>query len=45
MRNVYRLGNHLVFVTPNRTALVIDANNGEETMSDAAINALFEAKK
>jgi len=41
MRDVFRLGNHLVWVSPSRTALVIDTNSGEEEMTDAAIAALF----
>ena len=45
LRQVFRMGNHLVWVTPNRTALVIDANSGVETMTDAEIDALFVAKK
>src|SRR5262249_3370271 len=34
-------GNHLVWVTPSRTALIIDTTTGAETLSDAAIDALF----
>jgi Ca-activated chloride channel family protein len=45
VRNVFSLGNHLVWVTPSGTALVIDAGNGAETMPDADIDALFVAKK
>jgi len=41
MRDVFRLGNHLVWVSPSRTALVIDTNSGEEEMTDAAIASLF----
>jgi Ca-activated chloride channel homolog len=43
MRNVFRLGNHLVWVTPSNTALIIDLNDGREEMSDADIDRLFEA--
>ena len=32
MKDVYRLGNHLVFVTPSQTALVIDANDGKDKL-------------
>lgn len=45
MKDVYRLGNHLVWITPNRTALVIDQNDGKEELVDAAIDALFVATK
>ena len=45
MVEVFRLGNHLVWVAPNGTALVIDANHGTETLRDGAIERLFIAKK
>jgi Ca-activated chloride channel family protein len=45
IREVYRLGNHLLWVTPNRSALVIDAAEGKEELSDAEIDALFVVKK
>jgi hypothetical protein len=44
-RAVLRLGNHLVWVTPSGSALAIDTTTGAETMTDAAIDALFVAKK
>ena len=40
-----RLGNHLVWVTPNGTALVIDTSDGKEKLSDEEIDKLFVAKK
>ena len=43
VKDVYRLGNHLVWVTPSNSALVIDASNGVEQLSDADINRLFVA--
>ena len=43
MRDVFRLGNHLVWVTPSNTALLIDLNDGREEMSDADIDRLFKA--
>jgi hypothetical protein len=43
MREVFRLGNRVVWVTPSRTALVIDTANGKETLTDAEIDALFVA--
>jgi Ca-activated chloride channel homolog len=44
-RQAFQLGNHLVWVTPSNTALVIDAANGVEQMSDADIDRLFVAVK
>jgi Ca-activated chloride channel family protein len=45
VKDVFRLGNHLVWVTPSGAALVIDANDGKDKMSDEDINKLFVAKK
>jgi Ca-activated chloride channel homolog len=45
MKDVYRLGNHLVWMAPNGTALVIDTSEGKEKLDDEAINKLFVAKK
>jgi Ca-activated chloride channel family protein len=45
VRQVYQLGNHLVWVTPSNTALVIDASNGSSEMNDADIDRLFVAAK
>jgi Ca-activated chloride channel family protein len=45
VKDVYRLGNHVVWVTPSGTALVIDTNDGKETLKDAEINKLFAASK
>ena len=45
IKDVLTLGNHLVWVAPNGTALIIDAGDGKETLSDAEIDALFVAKK
>src|SRR5262249_14891242 len=41
VKDVYRLGNHVVWVTPSGTALVIDTHHGKETMTDAEIDKLF----
>ena len=41
MREVFSLGNHLVWVTPSGKALVIDTTDGVATLEDAAIDALF----
>jgi Ca-activated chloride channel family protein len=45
MKDVFRLGNYVVFVCPNGEALVIDANDGQEQLSDEEIERLFVAKK
>jgi Ca-activated chloride channel family protein len=45
VKDVFRMGNHLVWVMPSGVALVIDANNGAETLRDAAIERLFLTKK
>ncbi len=45
VKDVYRLGNHLVWVTPSGTALVVDCSTGTEKMSDAEIDKLFVSAK
>lgn len=45
MKDVYRLGNHTVWVTPSGTALVIDTTEGAEKLSSEEIDRLFVAKK
>jgi Ca-activated chloride channel family protein len=45
IKDVYRLGNYLLWVTPNNTALVIDTTEGKEELTDAEIDQLFAAKK
>lgn len=42
MKDVFRLGNYLVWVTPSGVALVVDQHNGMETLSDGEIDALFQ---
>jgi Ca-activated chloride channel family protein len=44
LKTVFQLGNHLVWVTPSGTALIIDTK-GQEKLSDAEIDKLFVAKK
>ena len=44
LREVFRLGNCLVWVTPSGTALVIDPSKGQEKLSDATIAELFSKK-
>lgn len=43
MKRVFQLGNYVVWVTPSGKALVIDANNGKDKLTDAEIKALFTA--
>jgi Ca-activated chloride channel homolog len=45
VKDVFQLGNHLVWVTPSKTALIIDTSTGKEELSDAEIDELFAAKK
>ena len=45
MKDVFRLGNHLVWVTPSGTALIIDTSEGKEKLNDEEINKLFVARK
>jgi Ca-activated chloride channel homolog len=45
VKDVYQLGNHVVWVTPSGTVLVIDTNDGKEKLSDEEIDKLFAAKK
>ncbi len=45
IKDVYQLGNHLVWVTPSGDALVIDANDGKEKLTDAEIDKLFVSVK
>jgi Ca-activated chloride channel family protein len=45
MKDVFRLGNHLVWIAPSGTALVIDAGHGKERLTDEEIDALFAPAK
>jgi Ca-activated chloride channel family protein len=45
VKDVFRLGNHVVWVAPNGTALVIDTNDGKEKLSDEEIDKLFVVAK
>lgn len=45
MKDVFRLGNFLVYVTPSKVALVIDTNDGKDSLSDEEIEKLFVAAK
>ncbi|AWM38082.1 von Willebrand factor type A domain protein [Gemmata obscuriglobus] len=44
MKDVFLLGNHLVWVTPSGTALVVDLSEGQEKIEDNEIDALFVGK-
>jgi len=45
LKDVFRVGNHMVWIAPSGTALIIDADSGVEKIEDAEIDALFAAKK
>jgi Ca-activated chloride channel family protein len=45
VKDVFRLGNHVLWVTPSRTALVIDTSEGKDEITDTDIAELFAAKK
>ena len=45
LKDVFRLGNRLVWVTPSGTALIVDSGSGQDKLSDAEIDALFAMKK
>jgi Ca-activated chloride channel family protein len=45
MKDVFRMGNFLVWITPSGKALVIDLNHGKEKLTNKEIEALFVAKK
>jgi Ca-activated chloride channel family protein len=45
MKEVFRLGNRLVWVTPSQTALVIDTAGGLEQLGDDEIDRLFVARR
>ena len=45
MKNIFRISNHMVWVTPSGAALVLDTTAGQETMTDAEIDQLFVAMK
>ena len=43
MKDVFCLGNHLVWIAPSGQALVIDAGTGQEKLADEEIDKLFAA--
>jgi Ca-activated chloride channel family protein len=44
VKEVFQLGNYLVWLTPSGTALVLDMNDGKDKLSDAEIDKLFASK-
>ncbi len=45
IKDVFLLGNYVVWVTPSNEVLVIDGQHGKEELTDQEIDALFVAKK
>jgi Ca-activated chloride channel family protein len=45
LKEVFRMGHHLVWVTPSGTALVLDTIGGKESLTDDEIASLFTVKK
>jgi Ca-activated chloride channel homolog len=45
LKEVFRMGNHLVWVTPSGTALLLDTCDGKEALTDDEIASLFTVKK
>jgi hypothetical protein len=45
LKEVFQLGNALVWLTPSGKALVVDPGSGVDKLTDAEIDALFTAKK
>jgi Ca-activated chloride channel homolog len=45
LKDVLRLGNRLVWMTPSGTALVVDPDDGKDKLPDADIDRLFAVKK
>ena len=44
MKDVFRLGNHVLWIAPNGTALVVDTTAGKDNLSDREIDLLFAVK-
>ena len=45
LKDVFRLGNHLVWVTPSGTALIVDTQDGKDKLDDESIDNLFKTQK
>ena len=44
MKDVFKLGNHVLWIAPNGTALVIDSEDGKDRITDREIEMLFVSK-
>ena len=44
MKHVFQLGNHVVWIAPNGTGLVIDTIDGKDRITDQEIDTLFASK-
>ncbi|MFP6657037.1 MAG: hypothetical protein VB853_02585, partial [Pirellulales bacterium] len=44
MKEVFGLGNHVVWIAPNGKGLIIDTTDGKEKISDREIASLFAAQ-
>lgn len=44
LKDVFRLGNHVIWIAPSGTALVIDTSDGKEELKDEEIEKLFAKK-
>ncbi len=45
LSEVFQLGNYVIWITPSKTALVIDLGEGKETLTKAEIDGMFVMKK
>ena len=45
MKDVFQLGNHVVWISPSGIGLVIDTTDGDEKVADVEIDKLFVSKK
>jgi Ca-activated chloride channel family protein len=45
IKDVFQLGNHLVWLTPSGVALVVDTSDGKDKLSDEEIDKLFVVRK
>lgn len=45
MKDVFQLGNHVVWISPSGIGLVIDTTGGDEKIADVEIDKLFKIKK
>lgn len=45
LKDLFRLGNHLVYVLPSKTALIIDTNDGRATLEDDEVDRLLKPAK